>query len=70
MKILIEGQTILNVSNFLKFIFFEEKKTFSESYGKRNKNDYRLNFSKLYKHLAFCVNVDKSRRAIRKFENH
>ena len=37
MKILIEGQTILNVSNFLKFIFFEEKKTPSENYGKRNK---------------------------------
>lgn len=61
---LIDGWTILNVSEFLKFIFFEEKKTFSNTYVKRNKIKIKLllySLNKLY--LAFYVNMDNSRGA-------
>jgi len=52
------------VSEFLKFIFFEEKKTFSNTYVKRNKIKMKLllySLNKLY--LAFYVNMDNSRGA-------
>jgi len=45
--------------------------TFSKSYIKRKENNgCRLKFSKLYKILAFCVKVDKTKTTIGKFGNH
>jgi len=38
MRILIDGWTIFNVSDFLKFIFFEEKKDFFKQLRKEKQN--------------------------------
>jgi len=59
MRTLTDGWTILNVSDFLKFIFFEEKKDFFKQLREEKQVIFSVIFSnKLY--FAFCVNVDNS----------